>query len=35
MSKQKVTPIGKRLLIKMVPIVEETASGIYLPESQQ
>jgi len=35
MSKQKVTPIGKRLLIKMVPIIEETASGIYLPDSQQ
>tara|TARA_R110002051_G_C8636407_1_gene485546 strand:- start:551 stop:835 length:285 start_codon:yes stop_codon:yes gene_type:complete len=35
MSKQKVIPIGKRLLIKLVPIEQETASGIYLPESQQ
>ena len=35
MSKQKIIPIGKRLLIKMVPIEEETASGIYLPDSQQ
>ncbi len=35
MSKQKVTPIGKRLMIKMVPIIEETASGIYLPETQR
>tara|TARA_R100000900_G_scaffold47181_2_gene37876 strand:+ start:1417 stop:1716 length:300 start_codon:yes stop_codon:yes gene_type:complete len=30
----KVIPIGKRILLKPVEVVEETVSGIILPESQ-
>ena len=34
MKKTKVVPIGKRLLIKLVPKKEKTNAGIILPDSQ-
>ena len=34
MSKQKIIPLGKRVLVKPLPIEKETDSGILLAPSQ-
>ena len=34
MKKTKVEPIGKRILIKVVPKKDKTDAGIILPDSQ-
>ena len=34
MKKLKITPVGHNLLVKPVPLKEETKSGILLPSSQ-
>ena len=34
MKKTKVEPIGKRILVKVVPKKDKTKTGIILPDSQ-
>lgn len=35
MSELKITPIGKRILVKPEEVEEKTASGLYIPVSNE